>query len=167
VKCKEIITSMRDVRAYPCLSYSETIDILYSKNVFNFDSLESFVSFSCDVLPRRLDRVRRIQLDFRFNLSVLYTEATPRTNWLRWERIWLIIASMLALEEVRMRFSWPEMSKSSGEDLRIMEPMQLVTGLKLFEVTMPSLRNINIKDRDGMPFRIVTKGTQELTSSAF
>lgn len=66
-----------------------------------------------------------------------------------------------------MRFSWPEMSKSVGEELRILEPMQLVTGLKLFEVTMPSLRNINIKDRDGMPFRIVTKGTQELTSSAF
>lgn len=74
---------------------------------------------------------------------------------------------MLALEEVRMRFSWPQLSKSAGEELRILEPMQLVTGLKVFEVTMPSLRNINIKNRDDMPFRIVTKGTQELTSSEF
>ena len=82
------------------LSYSEAINILYSNNVFNFDSLESFVSFSCEILPQRLDSVRRIQLDFRFNFSVLYTECTPRTNWQRWERTWRIIASMVALQEV-------------------------------------------------------------------
>lgn len=146
--------------------YSEAINILYSNNVFNFDSLESFVSFSCEILPQRLDNVRRIQLDFRFNLSVLYTECTPRTNWPRWERTWRIIASMVALQEVRMRFSWPEMTKFAREELRVLEPLQLVTGLKLFEVTMPSLLNVDIKDRDDLPFRIVTKGTQELPNSA-
>jgi hypothetical protein len=69
---------------------------------------------------------------------------------------------MLALDEVRMRFSWPEISKSAQEELRILEPLQLVTGLKTFEVTMPFLRNLNIKDRNNLPFRIITKRTQEL-----
>jgi hypothetical protein len=57
-----------------------------------------------------------------------------------------------------MRFSWPDMSKSAHEELRVLEPMKLVTGLKLFEVTMPTLRNFNIKERDDMPFQIVTSG---------
>jgi hypothetical protein len=73
---------------------------------------------------------------------------------------------MVALQEVRMRFSWPEMTKFAREELRVLEPLQLVTGLKLFEVTMPSLLNVDIKDRDDLPFRIVTKGTQELPNSA-
>jgi hypothetical protein len=167
VKCKEILISTQDVKSYLCLSYSEAINILYTKNVFDFDCLESFVSFSCEVLPQRLDSVRKIQLDFRFNLSVLYAEWTPRTDWARWERTWRIIASMLALEEVRMRFSWPEMSKSADNVLKILEPMQLVTGLKVFEVTMPSLRNVIVKNRDAIPFRIVSKGTQESVISKF
>jgi len=68
---------------------------------------------------------------------------------------------MVALQEVRMRFSWPEMTKFAREELRILEPLQLVTGLRLFEVTMPSLINVDIKDREDLPFQIVTKGTQE------
>lgn len=64
-----------------------------------------------------------------------------------------------------MRFSWLEISKSASEELRILEPLQLVTGLKAFEVTMPFLRNLNIKDRNDSPFRIVTKGTQKLAIS--
>ncbi len=124
------------------------------------------MSFSCEILPQRLDSVRSLQLDFRFNLSVLYTECTPRTNWPRWERTWRIISSMVALQEVRMRFSWPEMTKFAREELRVLEPLQLVTGLKLFEVTMPSLLNVNINDRDDLTFRILTKGTQELPNAA-
>lgn len=68
---------------------------------------------------------------------------------------------MLALEEIQMRFSWPELSKCGKYSfLRVFEPMQLATGLKLFKVTTPALRNVWIRDRDDMPFRIVSEWTE-------
>jgi hypothetical protein len=129
---------------------------LYSDNIFNFDSMESFILFSCTIPARSLDGIRSIQLDFRFDLSPLYDESDPQRDWPRWERTWRIIASMIALEEVRLLFAFENKWKDENREARMLEPLEQATGMKKFEVTMPYLRMHNLRDRSGTPFRIMT-----------
>lgn len=49
------------------IRYSETINLLYH-NIFNFDSLDTVVSLSQTVLKTRLNRIRKICLQYEFPL---------------------------------------------------------------------------------------------------
>lgn len=46
--------------------YSETIDLLYSGNKFDFNSPDTILSFSQTILPSRLNLLRVIRLEYSF-----------------------------------------------------------------------------------------------------
>jgi len=135
-------------------TYSEGIGLLYSSNTFDFDSLESFVSFSCSILSRRLDSISSLQLDFRFSQSYYFAESTPRNDWPRWERTWRIIATMQSLQKIKMRILWPAATISEDEEEELLQPLRLVKDLKVFDVNVPWPRQNGIEEWDNTPFHI-------------
>lgn len=122
------------------LSYIEAARVLYSSNIFNFDSMETLISFSTAVVPARFDSIISMQLDFRFPLSEYFQEATPSNDSARWERTWRIIGSMRSLEFLYVRIAWPKKEMiRPREEKRYMEPLCQVRELNCFEVSLPAL----------------------------
>ncbi|KAF9894052.1 hypothetical protein FE257_009025 [Aspergillus nanangensis] len=46
------------------LIYTETVDILYGRNTFAFDHIDSIISLSRTVLPQRLEKIRSVRLTY-------------------------------------------------------------------------------------------------------
>lgn len=47
-------------------SYAETVNLIYERNIFAFDHIESIINFSRTVLPQHLDRIRSVRLTHHF-----------------------------------------------------------------------------------------------------
>ncbi|KAF7899835.1 hypothetical protein EAF00_004171 [Botryotinia globosa] len=105
--------------------YSEAISLLYSTNTFNFDSMESFISFSNEILPRRFDSITSVTLDFSFDTSSLYNESSSN-DVPRWERTWMIIGSMKSLKSLKATIIWPRKIPAWSHELRLLEPLNMV-----------------------------------------
>ncbi|TGO64020.1 hypothetical protein BCON_0009g00290 [Botryotinia convoluta] len=105
--------------------YSEAISLLYSTNTFNFDSMESFISFSNEILPRRFDSITSVTLDFSFDTSSLYNESSSN-DLPRWERTWMIIGSMKSLKSLKATIIWPRKIPAWSHELRLLEPLNMV-----------------------------------------
>ncbi|KAI9649384.1 hypothetical protein NHQ30_001959 [Ciborinia camelliae] len=120
--------------------YSEAIPLLYSTNTFNFDSMESLISFSNEILPRRFDSIQSLTLSLNFSTSHLFNESTCN-NLPRWERTWMIIGSMKSLKNLRATILWPRKIPAWSHELRLLEPLKMVGGLgKMgFEVRLKEL----------------------------
>ncbi|KAF5877406.1 uncharacterized protein Bfra_001773 [Botrytis fragariae] len=106
-------------------SYSEAISLLYSTNTFNFDSMESFISFSNEILPRRFDSITSVTLDFSFDTSSLYNESSSN-DVPRWERTWMILGSMKSLKSLKATIIWPRTIPAWSHELRLLEPLNMV-----------------------------------------
>jgi hypothetical protein len=117
-------------------SYSGAVKVLYSSNIFDFDSMETLITFSTAVVPARFDSIVSLQLDFRFPLSLYFHEATPQNDSARWERTWRIIGSMKSLQFLWVRVSWPKTEMTVRQERRFMEPLCQVGELKCFEVSL-------------------------------
>ncbi len=111
--------------------------MLYSFNIFDFDCMETLISFSNAVVPARFDSIVSLQLDFRFSLSQYFSEATPQNDLARWERTWRIIGSMKSLQFLWVRIAWPKPEITVREERRFMEPLCQVGVLNCFEVSLP------------------------------
>ncbi|TGO68339.1 hypothetical protein BOTNAR_0026g00260 [Botryotinia narcissicola] len=105
--------------------YSEAISLLYSTNTFNFDSMESFTSFSNEILPRRFDSITSVTLDFSFDTSSLYNESSSN-DVPRWERTWMIIGSMKSLKSLKATIIWPRKIPAWSHELRLLKPLNMV-----------------------------------------
>ncbi|TGO26260.1 hypothetical protein BPAE_0063g00290 [Botrytis paeoniae] len=105
--------------------YSEAISLLYSTNTFNFDSMEAFISFSNEILPRRFDSITSVTLDFSFDTSSLYNESSSN-DVPRWERTWMIIGSMKSLTSLKATIIWPRKIPAWSHELRLLEPLNMV-----------------------------------------
>lgn len=121
-------------------SYADAITLLYSSNTFEFDSMESFVSFSCALLPQRFDTIRSVRLDLRFNLSLYFSESTCFNDWPRWERTWRILSTMGSLQRLWVRIVWPRVLYDQ-EERRFTHPLWILTRMKTFEVSLPPLKD--------------------------
>jgi hypothetical protein len=99
--------------------------------------METLISFSNAIVPARFDSIISLQLDFRFPLSLYFSEATPQTDSARWERTWRIIGSMNSLQLLWVRIAWPKRLMTVREERRFMEPLCQVGELKCFEVSLP------------------------------
>lgn len=142
--------------------YNEAISVLYSLNIFDFDSTETFLAFSCGILPQRFDSIRSIQLDFQFSVATRFGESHPEIDMPRWERTWRVIATMRDLQEVKVRIDWPRGVASGKEispdkEVAFLEPLMLVKGLKVFEVLLPIFENVENSENKkivGATFRV-------------
>ena len=64
--------------------YIDAARVLYSSSIFDFDCMETLISFSNAIVPCRFDSIISLQLDFRFALSIYFSEATPQNDLARW-----------------------------------------------------------------------------------
>ncbi len=131
----------------------DALEILYTSNVFDFDSMEGLIHFSTAVRARRFDSIQSLQLDFRFNVSVYFSESAPATDFQRWLRTWQIISSMKALRHLWARIHWHRLLIASEEE-RLLKVLMLVTGLETFDVNVSPLRATEV-GRDDWPFDLV------------
>ena len=119
------------------LRYIDASRVLYSSNIFDFDSMETLISFCNAIVPARFDSIISLQLDFRFPLSLYFHEATPQNDLARWERTWRIIGSMKSLQFLWVRIAWPKQEMTVREERRFIEPLSQVGELNRFEVSLP------------------------------
>lgn len=138
-RCKSL-TSYSGIPTYHP-SYADAIPLLYSSNTFDFDSMEGLLSLSCAVLPQRFDTIQSVKLDYRFNLSLDFSETTCFNDWPRWERTWRVLASMGALQRLWLRLSWPKPALYDTEEKRFLEPFWILTHMEVFEVNLPRLKD--------------------------
>ena len=118
------------------LRYIDTATLLYSTNIFDFDSMETIIMFCNSVVPARFDSIVSLQLDFRFPSSPLFSEASPQSDLDRWMRTWRIIGSMKSLQFLWVRIAWPKQEMTVREERRYLEPLCQVGELKCFEVSL-------------------------------
>jgi len=131
--------------------YSESIPILYSHNIFDFDQRESLYSLSITILPERFNMIRRIQLHHLTNPADL---DLPEV-WTLWLQIWGIIASMQGLRELRISFAIRGFGRladmrEDGLQEKVMAPLRAVTIPKVFEVQVPWYPS----EMENAPFRL-------------
>jgi hypothetical protein len=120
--------------------------------------MESLIFFSKAIPPRRFDSIQSLQLDFKFNLSLYFSESPAPNDWPRWERTWRIIASMKSLQHIWCRISWFKLDLYAVEEAKRLEPLSQMMGLKTFEVNLPRLKGKEVQ-RGEHPFH-VTRRTQ-------
>lgn len=137
--------------------YVDAIDILYTSNIFDIDSLESMISLSCAILSQRFDSIQNLQLDLRFSLSLYFSESSPSSDYLRWSRVWAIIGSMKALQHLWIRISWPRPRYSAMEEKRMMEPLWMVPRLRTYLVSLPPAFEGKDVDWSDAPFEIIRR----------
>lgn len=138
--------------------YTDAIEVLYGSNIFDFDSMESLISFSVAVIPKRFDAIRYLQLDFRFSTSSYFSESTAYNDPPRWERAWRVIGSMNSLQELWVWMSWHRLEFSPVEEARLIEQLDQVRQLKIFEVSLPALRGKEVKRKYEQLFHVVRRG---------
>ncbi len=127
------------------LRYADAIEVLYGSNIFDFDSMESLISFSTAVLAKRFDSIQHLQLDFRFSMSVYFSESTAQNDPPRWERTWRIIGSMKALQDLWVRISWHRLDFGPVEEARLLSELDQVRQLRTFKVSLPLLKGKTVK----------------------
>jgi hypothetical protein len=161
--------------------YTEAIPILYSTNTFDFDSMETFLSFSNLIPSHRFDTIQTISIDFQFNTSDQYNESSSN-NTPRWERTWMVIGSMKSLQELNAVIVWPRIMPSWQHELRLLEPLRMVTGLRTFDVQLVELTKEakgvdpkvkykhlgkvvggdDVESEENLPFRIIRRRESDL-----
>ncbi len=131
------------------------IDILYKTNTFDFDSMETLIVFFTTVPPHRFNTIQKLQLDFRFHLSVNLKEKTPLDDFERWQRTWNIIAGMEALRHLWVSISWP-LVLIAADEARFIGELAQVKGLRHFEVSLSPVRGSDWERFEG-EFTIIRK----------
>ncbi|KAK2629282.1 hypothetical protein QTJ16_000102 [Diplocarpon rosae] len=129
--------------------YSSTIYMLYSSNIFDFDSMETLIQLSTALLPCRFDSIQRLSLDFRFCTSSRHSQGTPANDWARWERLWRVIGSMKALKEAWVRIEWHKEHVGLVKERMWLEELSMVKSLRTFVVELPGLKKHEVLVDEG------------------
>ena len=150
------------------LSYSEAIEVLYSKNVFHFYDPGDIRYFSRAVLPHRLNIVQSIIMDWERTFSIFnpYNAIPKQDNeeWKAWRDTWAIIAKMEGLREIRVILKEHKFVVSRIRRMKMCQPMMGIKGLKVFEVIVPPVADSRWAFvRSDAPFKIVEASRQAQT----
>jgi hypothetical protein len=85
-------------------SYAESIELLYSSNVFDISSFEGIFFLSTTILPQRMNAIKSLQLFY--SIDYLWKEIgkgrpeLPPENKALWEANWRIVAGMNSLKRL-------------------------------------------------------------------
>lgn len=123
-------------------SYSEAIDLLYSRNTFVFRNLTAITSFTSTVLPQRLNCIQSLRLEWIFRdydidyphgTGAAYSEFVDKPFDKRWEALWKTLADISGLRKLHVKLIGDFRYGPAWED-QIFEPMRHIEGLQKFEV---------------------------------
>jgi hypothetical protein len=126
--------------------YQEAIHILYRSNVFDFDSIMTFINFAVSISPERLATIRHLQFrsefhNCRHNNTWSYYIAPPfmGNNYQHdtWERAWHLIAfSMTGLTHMDLFIDASAHTTPKNVNEKWLYPILQVRGLKSFELVV-------------------------------
>ncbi|CAL3966539.1 unnamed protein product [Diplocarpon coronariae] len=129
--------------------YSSAIHILYSTNIFDFDSIENPIRLSTTLLPHRFDSLQRLSLDLRFCTSSRHSQGTPANDCARWERLWRVIGSMKGLQEAWVRIEWQKDDVGLVKERMWLDELSMVQRLRTFVVELPGLKKHEVLIDEG------------------
>lgn len=170
--------------------YSETIDLIYSGNTFDFNSPDTILSLSQTILPCRLNILRVVRLEHSFP-NFLYTlsrpdivsspKGIPLSDQVQftespytvapfdaktWKQACSVLASLVGLQELYMHLGGPPL-KEPGVMRDNIKPilgslMQIrQPGLLVFEVSVPWNEDPEtVYNVEGAPFRLVNRDSR-------
>lgn len=138
--------------------YSEAIDILYSRNIFRLEHLDTLAHFSTITLPSRFNSIRSLHLYWYFYKDI-FTDAYltyPPRDLETWQKTCDILASMEGLRDLTITLAarrWDQASR-----VKLLHSMMRIKPKGSFEVTVPwawpGLEEVEEEKLEGMPFRI-------------
>jgi hypothetical protein len=143
--------------------------------------METVLSFSNLIPSHRFDTIQSISLNFQFSTSNQYNESSSN-NTPRWERTWMVLGSMKSLQELSAVIVWPRVMPSWQHELRLLEPLRMVTGLRSFDVQLVELTQEakgwdpkvkykhlgkvvggdDVESEEQLPFRIIRRRESDL-----
>ncbi|OCK80181.1 hypothetical protein K432DRAFT_353504 [Lepidopterella palustris CBS 459.81] len=140
------------------LVYSEAIDILYSRNTFRLEHLDTLSHFSTITLPSRFNSIRSLHLYWYF-YNDIFADAWftyPPRDLATWQKTCDILARMEGLRVLTITLGarrWEEASR-----VKLLQSMMKIRATKRFEVTVPwawpGLDEVAGERLEGMPFSI-------------
>lgn len=133
------------------------MDILYNSNTFDFDSMESLISFSIAILPKRLDSIQQLQIALDFSTSRQFAESTAYNDPPRWERTWRVVGSLKSLQKLWVWIEWHRPVFRPVEESWLVDHLDVVRQLEVFDVSLPSLKGKEVKRSTELLFNITRR----------
>ena len=110
---------------------------MYSEPEFFFNDFDTICLFSISILPKRLNLIQHLSLEWDcicFWLPDLH--APPPFDAYTWYKVWEILGGMEGLRELRVRI-WNGPAMSRLVERQVFEPLKKVTKPKVFELELP------------------------------
>ena len=95
--------------------YSEAIGILYSENIFNFNSLQTIEDLQATIPPHRFSSIRSLHLD-----TIITSPTSPmyaKTGFNKWEMALVVIGMIRGLQAFHIRLSMAALPHATDETL--------------------------------------------------
>lgn len=174
---------LQDERVYVCRSptdrdlmpmlkscrkvYLEAIHLLYSRNVFAVNCMDSLIYLSYTTLSHRFNAIRALDICWDFNIDDIFElsarieleipfyerikiPGAPYCEISNWNLAWRVIAGMQGLQELRVRIV-ANTPFGPRAEASLLEPLGRVQQTSLFEVEVPWIGESNVD----VPYRIV------------
>ena len=110
---------------------------MYSQNTFFFNDLDTICWFASTILPRRLDMIRSVYIEWD-TICFWHPRIKPPPPYDRetWFEVWRILSSMKGLRELRVTI-WNGPRMDSETEIEVFGPMRGVKGADVFELELP------------------------------
>ena len=139
--------------------YEESIDLLYSEHLFEFNERETFVQFATSVPHEHFLRIQRLHLNFFIVLAFLGDPTWQNRHLVTWKAVWQSVADMKGLKSLvvylRCPIGSPPVPRLSTEDeFPILRPLWLVRQVpaKDFDLTVNWATTENYAGHSDAPF---------------
>jgi len=139
--------------------YSEAIDILYARNSFDVNHLNSLLYLSSTIPAQRLNTIRSLQLTWDFPCPLYTVHSTsryPPDTETTWEEVWRVIARMKGLRDIRVQLTIARIYTNLilNSEVRLLEPLRAVKPANVFEVHVSWPGREGMSEMKDVPFRI-------------
>jgi len=127
-------------------AYDEAIHLLYARNRFTFDHLDTLYYFTLAIRPDQLRLITSIQLSWSFAVPWYNELPVGIKGWLyppydevTWIEIWRTIAGMRGLRDLRVRVYDSVAPRTEEAQRAILAPMKVFPqgSLEKFKVSLP------------------------------
>ena len=139
-------------------SYSETISLLYTQNIFDLNGLESILVLSHTILPQRLNSITSLRLTWAFFQSFRggrleggwaeawragppgyylapYQKALFPGDEATWKACWAVIAGMQGLRDLRVWLAMsPATEMPAAVEKDMLSPLRRVGPKRIFKI---------------------------------
>jgi hypothetical protein len=141
------------------ITYTETISVLYTDNIFDINHVDTLLYLRQSVLPQRLKQIRLVNFIWNFTYSLA---APAPYDLATWCKACNILASFSGLQELSVHltgtfFEFGAHRKEEWEPL--LDALRVIKATKKFDVLMPWSEDVcaEVAKEGGYPFRLAPR----------